>query len=85
MAAAAQVRTLLCSLRLVRPADPSLTGVRREWVAKCLGQITDMNRSEVQAELKQVISEAFAAHTLWTTDWAGVQLKRWRPHISYSF
>ncbi|KAF8199140.1 SAC3/GANP/Nin1/mts3/eIF-3 p25 family-domain-containing protein [Pholiota molesta] len=43
----------------------------KEWVAKCLGQITDMNRSEVQAELKQVISEAFAAHTLWTTDWAG--------------
>lgn len=37
-----------------------------------------MNRSEVQAELKQVISEAFAAHTLWTTDWAGVQLKRCR-------
>ncbi|KAF9477776.1 hypothetical protein BDN70DRAFT_907106 [Pholiota conissans] len=48
----------------------------KEWVAKCLGQITDMNRSEVQAELKQVISDAFAAHTLWTTDWAGVQLKR---------
>ncbi|KAF8972646.1 SAC3/GANP/Nin1/mts3/eIF-3 p25 family-domain-containing protein [Flammula alnicola] len=48
----------------------------KEWVAKCLGQITDTNRSEVQAELKQVISEAFAAHTLWTTDWAGVQLKR---------
>jgi hypothetical protein len=48
----------------------------REWVAKCLSQITDSNRAEVQAELKQVISEAFSAHTLWTTDWAGVQLKR---------
>ena len=49
---------------------------RREWVAKCLSQITDSNRAEVQAELKQVISEAFSAHALWTTDWAGVQLKR---------
>jgi len=48
----------------------------REWVAKCLGQITESNRAEVQSELKQVIGEAFAAQTLWTTDWAGVQLKR---------
>ncbi|KAF8159789.1 SAC3/GANP/Nin1/mts3/eIF-3 p25 family-domain-containing protein [Crassisporium funariophilum] len=51
----------------------------KEWVAKCLGQITDTNRSEVQAELKQVIADAFAAHTLWTTDWAGVQLKSLLP------
>jgi len=49
----------------------------REWVAKCLGQITESNRVEVQSELKQVIGEAFAAQTLWTTDWAGVQLKRY--------
>ncbi|KAF9564255.1 hypothetical protein CPC08DRAFT_660731 [Agrocybe pediades] len=51
----------------------------KEWVAKCLGSITDANRSEVQAELKQVISEAFASNTLWTTDWAGVQLKSLMP------
>jgi hypothetical protein len=51
----------------------------KEWVAKCLGQITDSNRAEVQAELKEVISDAFAAHTLWTTDWAGVQLKSLLP------
>ncbi|PPQ66663.1 hypothetical protein CVT26_009417 [Gymnopilus dilepis] len=51
----------------------------KEWVAKCLGQMTDSNRAEVQAELKQVISESFAAHTLWTTDWAGVQLKSLLP------
>ncbi|PPQ79687.1 hypothetical protein CVT25_003261 [Psilocybe cyanescens] len=51
----------------------------KDWVAKCLGQITDSNRAEVQAELKQVISDAFAAHTLWTTDWAGVQLKSLLP------
>lgn len=47
----------------------------KEWVAKCLGQMTDMNRIEAQAELRQVIADAFAAHTLWTTDWAGVQLQ----------
>lgn len=43
-----------------------------------------MNRSEVQAELKEVISDAFKAQTLWTTDWAGVQLKRWRLSLSCS-
>jgi len=48
----------------------------RDWVAKCLGQMTDINRTEAQAELRQVIADAFAAKTLWTTDWAGVQLKR---------
>ena len=53
---------------------------RREWVAKCLGQITDTNRSEVQAELKQVISDAFAARTLWTTDWPAMQLQRFSNH-----
>ncbi|KAF9054572.1 SAC3/GANP/Nin1/mts3/eIF-3 p25 family-domain-containing protein [Panaeolus papilionaceus] len=51
----------------------------KEWVAKCLGQITDSNRSEVQAELKQVIAEAFSARTLWTTDWNGVQLQSLLP------
>lgn len=48
----------------------------REWVAKCLGQMTDSNRDEVQAELKQVIGEAFSKKTLWTTDWNGMQLQR---------
>lgn len=48
----------------------------RDWVAKCLGQMTDTNRTEAQAELRQVIADAFTAHTLWTTDWAGVQLQR---------
>lgn len=53
-----------------------LTLARREWVAKCLGQMTEGNRAEAQAELKQVIADSFAAKTLWTTDWAGVQLQR---------
>ncbi|EIW79201.1 hypothetical protein CONPUDRAFT_127098 [Coniophora puteana RWD-64-598 SS2] len=47
----------------------------KEWVAKCLGQMTDTNRAEAQAELRQVIADAFTAKTLWTTDWAGVQLQ----------
>lgn len=41
--------------------------------------MTDTNRTEAQAELRQVIADAFAAHTLWTTDWAGVQLKALLP------
>lgn len=54
----------------------SYTSPRRDWVAKCLGQMTDANRDEAQAELRQVISDSFVNHTLWTTDWDGVQLKR---------
>lgn len=60
----------------VHPAN--LICSARDWVAKCLGQMTDTNRTEAQAELRQVIADAFAATTLWTTDWAGVQLKRFR-------
>jgi hypothetical protein len=48
----------------------------KEWVARCLGQMTDANRAEAQAELRESIANAFAEKTLWTTDWAGVQLKR---------
>lgn len=73
-------------VRFRRSSLVQLTGVHdnRDWVAKCLGQMTDMNRADVQAELKQVIGEAFAAHTLWTTDWAGVQLKRCRSLLYLS-
>jgi len=51
----------------------------KEWVASCLGQMTDGNREEAQAELRQVISDAYSSKTLWTTDWAGVQLKSLLP------
>ncbi|CDO75831.1 hypothetical protein BN946_scf184951.g29 [Trametes cinnabarina] len=51
----------------------------KEWVAKCLGQMTDANRADAQAELKQVIAEAYTNKTLWTTDWDGVQLKSLMP------
>ncbi|KIK61600.1 hypothetical protein GYMLUDRAFT_996089 [Collybiopsis luxurians FD-317 M1] len=51
----------------------------KDWVAKCLGQMTDSNRKEAQDELRQVIADAFAAHTLWTTDWNGVQLQSLLP------
>lgn len=51
----------------------------KEWVARCLGQMTDANRAEAQAELRESIANAFAEKTLWTTDWAGVQLKSLMP------
>ncbi|GBE86490.1 SAC3/GANP/Nin1/mts3/eIF-3 p25 family-domain-containing protein [Sparassis latifolia] len=51
----------------------------KEWVAKCLGQMTDANRAEAQAELRQVIADSFLNKTLWTTDWAGVQLQSLLP------
>ncbi|KAF9462957.1 SAC3/GANP/Nin1/mts3/eIF-3 p25 family-domain-containing protein [Collybia nuda] len=57
----------------------------KDWVAKCLGQMTDTNRIEAQAELREVIADAFAAHTLWTTDWVGVQLKSLLPKPVPSF
>ena len=41
--------------------------------------MTDANRAEAQAELRQVIADAFTAKTLWTTDWAGVQLQSLLP------
>ncbi|KIL65544.1 hypothetical protein M378DRAFT_197928 [Amanita muscaria Koide BX008] len=54
----------------------------KEWVAKCLGQMTDANRAEAQTELKKVISDAFTSQTLWTTDWAAVQLQSLLPKPS---
>ena len=41
--------------------------------------MTDANREEAQKELRQVISDSFVNHTLWTTDWDGVQLQRCVP------
>ncbi|EPQ56396.1 hypothetical protein GLOTRDRAFT_59626 [Gloeophyllum trabeum ATCC 11539] len=51
----------------------------KDWVARCLGQMTEANRAEAQAELRQVISDAFNNKTLWTTDWEGVQLQSLMP------
>ncbi|KAH8071801.1 SAC3/GANP/Nin1/mts3/eIF-3 p25 family-domain-containing protein [Cristinia sonorae] len=51
----------------------------KEWVARCLGQMSDANRTEAQAELRQVIADSFVNKTLWTTDWAGVQLQSLLP------
>ncbi|KAI0726722.1 SAC3/GANP/Nin1/mts3/eIF-3 p25 family-domain-containing protein [Fomitopsis betulina] len=51
----------------------------KEWVARCLGQMTDSNRDEAQAELRKVIADAFVNKTLWTTDWGGVQLQSLLP------
>lgn len=38
--------------------------------------MTDANRTEAQAELKNVMADAFVNQTLWTTDWSAVQLQR---------
>lgn len=57
----------------------------KDWVAKCLGQMTDATRTEAQAELRKVISDAFNSQTLWTTDWDGVQLQSLLPKPSPSF
>jgi len=51
----------------------------KEWVARCLGQMTDSNREEAQAELRKVIADSFVNKTLWTTDWDGVQLQSLLP------
>ncbi|KAK7687971.1 hypothetical protein QCA50_009190 [Cerrena zonata] len=51
----------------------------KEWVARCLGQMTDSNREEASAELRKVISDSFMDKTLWTTDWNGVQLQSLIP------
>jgi len=67
-----QLKCVICVLGL-----PDVRHSDREWVGKCLGQMTDSNRGEASAELKKVIADAFAAKTLWTTDWAGVQLNRY--------
>ncbi|KAJ7778556.1 hypothetical protein B0H16DRAFT_1449138 [Mycena metata] len=56
-------------------ADDQWPPQLKDWVAKCLGQMTDTNRTEAQSELRGMIADAFATHTLWTTDWAGIQLK----------
>jgi hypothetical protein len=41
--------------------------------------MTDFNRSEAQAELKELISTAYSSQTMWTTDWDGMQLKSLMP------
>ncbi|KDQ61591.1 hypothetical protein JAAARDRAFT_204072 [Jaapia argillacea MUCL 33604] len=57
----------------------------KDWVAKCLGQMTDANRNEAQAELRKVISDAFSSSSLWTTDWEGVQLQSLLPKQSTAY
>ena len=59
------------------PRPDTSTLCCREWVARCLGQMTDSNREEASTELRKVISDSFMDKTLWTTDWNGVQLQRY--------
>ncbi|KIY52836.1 hypothetical protein FISHEDRAFT_63536 [Fistulina hepatica ATCC 64428] len=51
----------------------------KEWVAKCLGQMGETNKQEAQAELRKVISDAYNSNTLWTTDWAAMELGSLKP------
>ncbi|KAF8757558.1 SAC3/GANP family [Rhizoctonia solani] len=51
----------------------------KDWVATQLKQMNSLNKSEADAEMKALISEAYTNQTLWTTDWAGVQLKALQP------
>lgn len=65
-------------LGLTACTDILLSLAPREWVANCLGKMTDSNKDEAQKELRKVISDAYGSKTLWTTDWAGVELHRCR-------
>jgi hypothetical protein len=47
--------------------------------------MTDANRAEAQQEMKQVIAQSFEAKTLWTTDWAGVQLQAYESSYELDF
>jgi len=51
----------------------------KDWVAVQLKQMNSLNKAEADAEMKTLISEAYTNQTLWTTDWAGVQLKALQP------
>ncbi|TFK74909.1 hypothetical protein BDN72DRAFT_832624 [Pluteus cervinus] len=51
----------------------------KDWVARCLGQMTETNKVEASEEMKKVIAEAYSAGTLWTTDWAVIQLQSLLP------
>ncbi|EUC59649.1 SAC3/GANP domain protein associated with nuclear localization of protein, putative [Rhizoctonia solani AG-3 Rhs1AP] len=51
----------------------------KDWVAAQLKQMNSLNKTEADSEMKALISEAYTNQTLWTTDWAGVQLKALQP------
>ncbi|CAE6454495.1 unnamed protein product [Rhizoctonia solani] len=51
----------------------------KDWVAAQLKQMNSLNKTEADAEMKALIAEAYTNQTLWTTDWAGVQLKALQP------
>jgi hypothetical protein len=51
----------------------------KEWVAKCLGQMTASNQDEAREELRKVIASAYETKSLWTTDWDALQLESLKP------
>ena len=53
--------------------------MRRAWVERCFSQmqgLPESNKADATNEMKKVIAEAQLSGTMWTTDWAGVQLQR---------
>ncbi|CAE6417339.1 unnamed protein product [Rhizoctonia solani] len=44
--------------------------------------MNSLNKAEADAEMKALIAEAYTNQTLWTTDWAGVQLKALQPKVT---
>ncbi|VDB94216.1 unnamed protein product [Peniophora sp. CBMAI 1063] len=60
------------------PMPPQL----KAWVERCFSQMQSLpesNRADATNEMKKVISEAQMTGTMWTTDWAAVQLQSLLP------
>jgi hypothetical protein len=47
----------------------------REFVNQTFARCSDSNRTNVEAELKSLIFEAYKNGKLWTINWADVQLQ----------
>ncbi|KIY70771.1 hypothetical protein CYLTODRAFT_370451 [Cylindrobasidium torrendii FP15055 ss-10] len=56
------------------PSSQSWPPALKDWVSRCLSQMTETNRSEAQAELRKVIADAFNRQALWDINWDKVVL-----------
>lgn len=56
----------------------------KTWVTQCLQQMTVLNKSEAQAELKEVIRAAHADGSMWTVDWSKRTLKSLEPKPGFN-
>merc|ERR1711939_44361 len=60
-------------------SDATWPEALKNFVASSFAQCNDTNREKVEAEIKKRIFEAFTNKTLWTTNWAEVQLDSLKP------